>query len=102
MGNQANKQRNFSQIQPFRDVMGRQKHIFAAIVLKFLRKCGYYIGKSPSKILKRFELVAMGNQAKYSVIRGKFQLFMGRLGLPEAYICSYRLEIFREHGYDIS
>ena len=35
MGNQANKQRNFSQIQLFWDVRGRQRHIFAAIVLKF-------------------------------------------------------------------
>ena len=35
MGNQANQQRNFSQIQPLRDVWGRQRHIFAAIVLKF-------------------------------------------------------------------
>ena len=35
MGNQANKQRNFGQIQPFRDVWGRQRRIFAAIVLKF-------------------------------------------------------------------
>jgi len=35
MGNQVNKQRNFSQIQAFRDVWVRQRRIFAAIVLKF-------------------------------------------------------------------
>ena len=35
MGNQANKQQNFGQIQLFWDVWGRPRRIFAAIVLKF-------------------------------------------------------------------
>ena len=102
MGNQAKYSVIRGKIQLFVGRLRLPEAHFCIYRLEILREYGYYIGKSPSKILKRSKLVAMGNQAKYSVTRGKIQLFMGRLGLPEAYLCSYRLEIFREHGYDIS
>ena len=63
MGNQANQQRNFSQIQPFRDVWGSQRRIFAAIVLKFSGNMDITLVIHHIKFGSDPSSVTMGNQA---------------------------------------